>query len=291
MRILSIDGVVPVSPAVPDALEKLVLASAPTDVLVMPASRVELYIRNDQAHPDEQVYVLKTKRMVVSPKPSDGSAPPDSWPEVLLAKIKLKPTQRTSPVAVGLNALRPSARAPAAGAAAKPARGAPPGCIRDLEDPREYRRVSFNPGGDLPFEVKTQIIRPGPGLLPESQNKADDKVTIAEPFEFYAKEDGGVFWDKDHPHVCIKLDHKFSHAQLWVLRNNSDFLHNFHIHQIKFRLATRKEIEAHGISLKDVPAHASDPDCDNGPDYQLYSDGKICLSTSHWSGTTLFPCR
>ena len=72
--------------------------------------------------------------------------------------------------------------------------------------------------------------------------------------------------------MCIKLDHKFSHAQLWVLHNNTGFLHNFHIHQIKFRLATRKEIEAHGISLNGVPAHACDPDCDNGPDYQLYSD-------------------
>jgi FtsP/CotA-like multicopper oxidase with cupredoxin domain len=273
MRILSIDGVVPVSPVVPDALEKPVLATAPTNVLVMPASRVELYIRNDQAHTAEQVYVLKTKPMVVSLDP----APPDSWPEVLLAKIKLKPTQRTSPVAVGLSAWRHSPRAPAAVAAAAPKAlgGPPPGCVRDLEDPREYRRVSFNPTDveDLPFEVKTEIIQPEPGLFPETTNKpAKDSVTIRNSFEFYTKEDGGVFWDKGHPHVCIKLDHKFSHAQLWVLRNNTNILHNFHIHQIKFRLATRREIEAHGISLQDAPAHACDPDCDNGPDYQLYSD-------------------
>jgi FtsP/CotA-like multicopper oxidase with cupredoxin domain len=273
MRIVSIDGVVPVSPVAPDALEKPVLASAPTDVLVMPASRVELYVRNDQAHPDEQVYVLKTKRMVVST--DTGAGAPDSWPEVLLAKIRLKPTQRTSPVAVGLNALQPSARPRVAAAVPKAVGRPPPGCIRDLEDPREYRRVSFNPGS--PFKVKTEIIRPGPELRPELQNKPhpDEPVTsttINESFEFYAKEDGGVFWDDDHPHVCIKLDHKFSHAQLWVLRNNTDLLHNFHIHQIKFRLATRKEIEAHGISLTDVPAHACEPDCDNGPDYQLYSD-------------------
>jgi FtsP/CotA-like multicopper oxidase with cupredoxin domain len=276
MTILSIDGVVPVSPVAPDALEKPVLASRPTDVLVMPASRFELYIRNDQEHPEEQVYVLKTRRMVVSLDTGNGA--PDSWPEVLLAKIKLKPTQRTSPVEVGLNALQPGARAAAAASKAVGVR--PPGCIRDLEDPREYRRVSFNPDPDhpdRPFRVKTEIIRPDPGMQPEGQNKPPPnepvaKTTVDASFETYAKDDGGVFWDEEHPHVCIKLDHKFSHAQLWVLHNNTDLLHNFHIHQIKFRLATRKEIEAHGISLNGVPAHACDPDCANGPDYQLYSD-------------------
>jgi FtsP/CotA-like multicopper oxidase with cupredoxin domain len=267
MRILSIDGVVPVSPVTPDALEKPVLASTPTDVLVMPASRVELYIRNDQAHDDEQVYVLKTRRMVVSDPPDD------SWPEVLLAKIRLKPTKRTSAVVVGLNALHPGARRPLTFALRKPVGGPSPGCIRDLEQPREYRRVAFNPGRHgMRFEVKTQIIQPGPGLLPESRNKADDTATIAESFEAYAKDDGGVFWDNAHRHVCIKLDHKFSHTQLWVLRNNSNILHNFHIHQIKFRLATRKEIEAHGISLENVPSHECVPNCDNSPDYKLYSD-------------------
>ena len=78
MTILSIDGVVPVSPVTPDALERPVLASAPRNVLVMPASRLELYIRNDQAHVDrdrEQVYVLKTKRMVVTDDGSDIPGP------------------------------------------------------------------------------------------------------------------------------------------------------------------------------------------------------------------------
>ena len=64
------------------------------------------------------------------------------------------------------------------------------------------------------------------------------------PFEEYLLKDGLVDWTKTNPkHVCIKIDHKAhagSHKQLWVLFNASETLHNFHIHQMKFRLATRK---------------------------------------------------
>ena len=60
------------------------------------------------------------------------------------------------------------------------------------------------------------------------------------PFEKYVGSDGLVDWTKRH--VCIQIDHLGSHKQLWVLTNGTSDLHNFHIHQMKFRLATATEL-------------------------------------------------
>jgi FtsP/CotA-like multicopper oxidase with cupredoxin domain len=279
LTILSLDGVVPARPVPPEQANKPIQASNINDVLLMPASRAEIYIRNDEKpHTARQVYVLRTKGL------HDIGA--DEWPEIQLARIVLEPNPEANKIAVALNAA--VSKAPTRlGAEARVSEKAtlPEGCVRDLDATfNEYRRVTFVPGGQTSdgkqtdWSIQTEIVRPqGPGLKDEFEHTPanPDETTIkAVPFEDYVRPDGLIDWTKRH--VCILIDHdlhKGSHKQLWVLFNGTDTLHNFHIHQMKFRLATRKEIEDHHIAPP-TPSHTCDesPDKCTGPDYKFYDE-------------------
>jgi hypothetical protein len=95
---LSLDGVVPARPADPKHAKIPVDAFDVNDLLLMPASRAEIYVRNDNQdppHSDEQVYILRTKGL---------DAGSDVWPEIQLARVVLKPTKAVSSIALALNA-------------------------------------------------------------------------------------------------------------------------------------------------------------------------------------------
>jgi FtsP/CotA-like multicopper oxidase with cupredoxin domain len=263
LTVLSLDGVVPGRPVSPDQSQTPVQALSLDEILLMPASRVEFYVRNDETrHTKEQHYVLRTKG-----GPDTNS---DAWPEIELAEIVLEPNEMTSPVKVGLNTLMatpPSTLTKLKRAGSRLFEFAsesislpemPSGCVRDLQPEfNEYRRVTFKDGGETTshhktdWSIKTEIIRPTSTLSIEKDQKPDsadaDKTTIGfRPFEEYEVGDGIIDWSK--PHVCVHIDHAYAsinggHKQLWVLYNDTGTLHNFHIHQMKFRLATRKELE------------------------------------------------
>ncbi|MER8790164.1 multicopper oxidase domain-containing protein [Mesorhizobium sp. M0983] len=257
LTILGLDGVVPARPVLPEQKEKPIEANNYGNLLLMPASRAEIYIRNDEkSHDKPQNYILSTRGL---------DAGTDKWPAIQLARIVLEPNTAASPIRVALNASVEAfpnliqVQPPVAERAELP-----DGCVRDLDPTfHEYRRVTFIPGGETSTGMKTdwsiltQIVRPkvGPKLQDEANYEPDDpskttvgydlqkKAEIAVPFEDYVKADGTVDWKKRH--VCIFIDHGShdgSHKQLWVLNNATATLHNFHIHQIKFRLAARKEL-------------------------------------------------
>jgi len=132
----------------------------------------------------------------------------------------------------------------------------PEGCVRDLKPANnEYRRVTFMPGDGMPgtplWNIRTDIVPTfGPDLKAEGDFDPDPAAAIMStnglgvPFEDYVGPDGRVDWTHKR-HVCIEIDHgshEGSHKQLWVLSNSTNTLHNFHIHQMKFRLATGKEL-------------------------------------------------
>ncbi len=261
LTVLSLDGVVPARPVSPDQADTPIEALSYQDFLLMPASRVEFYVRNDETPHEEQHYVLRTKGLQ-----GIGN---DEWPEIQLAEIVLEPNEKTSDVKVALNALvakpaSPIVRIQRFGSMlAKMAsdmlslgEGRPLGCVRDLNPTfNEYRRVTFfdegmtTSGVRTDWSIKTEIIRPtGPGAKAESEHKSENaaETTIGPfPFKEYDVGDGTIDWTKQL-HVCIKIDHASvngGHKQLWVLRNGTGSLHNFHIHQMKFRLATRTELE------------------------------------------------
>jgi hypothetical protein len=260
LTVLSLDGVVPAFPVLQEQADTAVEAVTYPHILLMPSSRVEFYVRNDEIiHPEEQHYVLRTKGV--------RDIGNDEWPEIQLAEIVLEPNDKTTDVKVALNALiatppsffvRMQRFGSRLAELATPSFLAgeeehSPGCMRDLNPgSNEYRRVTFfddsvtPPGFTADWNIKTEIIQPSSPRKNENDQLADGAATIGPlPFEVYDNGDGTINW-KTPKHVCIHVDHTSvngGHQQLWVLRNGTGTLHNFHIHQMKFRLATRKELE------------------------------------------------
>jgi FtsP/CotA-like multicopper oxidase with cupredoxin domain len=305
LEILSLDGVVPAQVVEPGDAEK---PKANTflvkDLLLMPAARAEIYIRNDQAHAKKITYILKSK------KHTTGGT--DVLPDIHLARIILEPNAVQSSITVALNAPIASAAPPLAvpfSAFVEPED--PEGCVRDLWPEtdvakREHRRVTFT-GTPREWGVVTELVRfpedrfgsdapkckatngSEQTCLEEKAFVADEEQTIGTfdpdsgvigvPFEAYDNGDGSVDWlgkktwsGKKLRHPCIYLDGTGrSHKQLWVLVNNTGHLHNFHIHQMKFRLATISELHEYRI-MPELPASTCPrKDC-REPDYKLYND-------------------
>jgi hypothetical protein len=135
-----LDGVVPASPVDPKRAKIPVDAFAVNDLLLMSASRAEIYVRNDNQdppHSDEQVYILRTKGL---------DAGSDLWPEIQLARVVLKPTKAVSSIALALNAPIEQIRVKLAGPSGKKEVEPPDGCVRDLGE-GEHRRVTFLEAG------------------------------------------------------------------------------------------------------------------------------------------------
>jgi FtsP/CotA-like multicopper oxidase with cupredoxin domain len=301
LTILSLDGVVPANPVNPNQPEVPIEAFNVDELLLMPASRAEIYIRNDggkvdghdTSHPDTQIYVLRTKG------PDMGT---DSWPEIQLARIVLKPNVKPSSTVLALNAPIETQALPLL-PAFKPRieLERPIGCVRDLKPAKlEHRRVTFFDQKTLgKFSIGTEIVQPpgGDNLADERLFNPDPKETIGIlnqdgitlkegiPFEDYELPEGGIDWEGTHNnHVCIEFQPgRSSHKQLWVLVNKTGSVHNFHIHQMKFRLATQKELADYRIKPP-TPSHTcAAPDRDHpckslsphdcaSPDYKFYED-------------------
>jgi len=281
LTILGLDGVVPAKPVAPGQAKIPVAAFDLPDLLLMPASRAEIYVRNDvKAHSDTQVYILRTKGL---------NAGTDWWPEIQLARIVLKPNAEANPTLVALNAPIAQTRLTEIKPFAMGKATLPKGCVRDLDPTKgEHRRVTFSQempeGLDADWSVKTEIVHPPAeaGLFEEKKfqpsDTDDEKTTIGPiPFETYEQAGGSIDWEGEHNrHVCIRLDPGgTSHKQLWVLVNGTESLHNFHIHQMKFRLATHKELEDHDIKPPDrshTCQGATDP-CGR-PDFKFYDESE-----------------
>lgn len=310
ITILSLDGVVPAMPIAPGQAQKPVQAVNYDDVLMMPAMRAEIYVRNDEKpHTTQQVYILKSKKHAVGT---------DEWPEIQLARIVLEPNAATSKVLVALNAAIATVGSPQVLSKTLGAEKAvlPEGCVRDLDPTyHEYRRVTFIPGGltsdnrTTDWSVYTEIVRPtGPepkddfDQVPDNPKETTvavgveaDGVGRGYPFEEYVRSDGLIDWTKRH--VCIFIDnttHAGSHKQLWVLFNATNTLHNFHIHQMKFRLATADELKSHFIAAPPSPRTCGQDACPaDTPNYDLYDDQKSSGldpgETRRWHDTIPLP--
>src|SRR5262249_43293944 len=192
----------------------------------------------------------------------------------------------------------------------------PLGCVDDLDPAKgEHRRVTFydfgrtSNGRPTDWSIKTEIVHPPPDAtsdMPAMEPKfiADPDKTLGIPkpggyfnpipFEEYDLGGGRIDWINKR-HVCIFVDpddpdHKGSHKQLWVLYNNTSALHNFHIHQMKFRLATATELKEHRINIDREPPSTcpvSPAPCSE-PNYKLYEEGAPDQQT-RWHDTLPIP--
>ena len=319
LTLLSIDGVVPATGGLADPNKPPVKAVPVDNLILMPASRAEIYVRNDCPQPQEKTYVLRTKGLVAG-KDNPRS---DRWPEIQLARIVLKRSAVRCDVDIALNAVASTLPLFAMAREKAVPTVKPPGCVDDLDPAmREHRRVTFVEGGEMSngtqtaWSVLTEIVRPPAGATPENPARWDAFEPVlnktvgidqgngsfrAIPFEEYDRGGGKIDWG-DTPtspkHVCIFINpddpnHKASHKQLWVLYNDTSALHNFHIHQMKFRLATAKELREHSIRLDDPEAPEPSQTClaaqCAGPNYKLYDTTEVPDEQTKWHDTIPMP--
>jgi FtsP/CotA-like multicopper oxidase with cupredoxin domain len=254
--LLSIDGVVPGKPKDPssppgDSPEATKIEKS---LRLMPAARAEIFVANDDGVTIERRLVLQSDGIDTAAQGESGG---DKWPKVQLAEIILE----AAPVAVaalgraGLNLPVASAAPPPAAAGEAALRALPPGCVRDIDrSKREHRRVTFQAGFPSGWNVKTELVHPtvAAGEQPYTDLVPSDAETVIASFDQYLK-DGAVDWGATggRPrHTCVRLAN--GHGQLWALVNPTGELHNFHLHQTKFRLANETDLKAHGIDPSSV---------------------------------------
>jgi FtsP/CotA-like multicopper oxidase with cupredoxin domain len=94
------------------------------------------------------------------------------------------------------------------------------------------------------------------GLRPTTQFQSVAGTSVGPiSFEQYLKDDETVNWIGPPKHVCVSL--KTGHGQLWELFNPTLELHNFHIHQSKFRIATADDLRRYGIDPQGIITNAA----------------------------------
>ncbi len=249
--LISVDGVVPGIPKQSsvqptdtpeaDAVDKL---------LLMPAARAEIFIKNDNGDAAERRLILKTEGVNSAATGPSG----DRWPEIKLAEVILEgaPTIVAGAVRVGLNQYVARAGPPTGPTifGAAPAPALPRGCVRDINRAaREHRRIMF--AGSGPWFITTDIVHPKDKtkLQRFDEFEADPSASLSfVGFDQYLKPDHTVDWDASDGrprHTCVRLSN--GHSQLWELNNPTAEVHNFHLHQTKFRLAREEDLKDYGI--------------------------------------------
>jgi len=185
-----------------------------------------------------------------------GEPAGDKWPSIRLAEVILDaaPVASATAARVGLNVAVAKPAFPVTVAAPALAVALPAGCVRDIDrSRREHRRVTFR-GGPGAWSIRTELVRP---TIASGEQKYQDLIvdsaeTITASFDRYLK-DGKVDWeatDGRPRHTCVRL--RSGHGQLWALVNPTAELHNFHLHQTKFRLANADDLKAYGIDPSSV---------------------------------------
>jgi FtsP/CotA-like multicopper oxidase with cupredoxin domain len=247
--LISVDGAVPGVPqdaSVQDHPEALKI----TTLLFMPASRAEIFIANDQGDASERHLVLRTDGKDTSAASNPGAG--DPWPQVNLASVILEgaPVAAASVAPIGLNEYVAEAGPPMAEANVRAAAAMPQGCVRDIDHVNfEHRRIKF--AGQGPFTITTDLVHSPDKTKLQPYNKfvADPQASLSFiGFDKYLKPDHTVDWDATDGrprHTCVRVAN--GHGQLWELTNPTDEMHNFHIHQTKFRSATDQDLTAYGI--------------------------------------------
>jgi FtsP/CotA-like multicopper oxidase with cupredoxin domain len=253
-ELISVDGVVPGSPKDAPSVDHPE-ARKITTLLLMPASRAEVLIDNDRGDVSQRHWVLRTDGLNTSaPNTTAG----DPWPQIKLAEVILEGTRVVAPskATIGFNEYVAKAGLPVqTGLPAEAATVVPQGCVRDINWAElEHRRIKF--AGIGPFTVTTDLVHSPDKtkLQPYQAFVADMNASLRlVGFEQYLKDDHTVDWDATDGrprHTCVRLGN--GHGQLWELNNPTDEMHNFHIHQTKFRLATNRDLRNYGIDPSSI---------------------------------------
>jgi FtsP/CotA-like multicopper oxidase with cupredoxin domain len=218
-------------------------------VAMMPASRAEIYVSHDDicqamgqaagcAH--ERVDgVLETEGM----ETGDTVGGADTWPAIQLAKIvfpRITQAGTASAMLVAANrfedASLPSAAParPARSAAASLATGQASVCDSDTTAGLPPAVLTSNQYRLIGFQIGDEAVTANPFFLAaEVHNLSDDMRSTMPSTVTYKAFDPAV----KAPSVCVGTPLAQGGVQeTWVIVNQSSELHNFHIHQLKFKV-------------------------------------------------------
>ena len=263
--VVTLDGVS--QTALASAIDKsapLALASTSKPLVLMPAGRADILIENDgaEAAPDRAWELVTEGADSGSGKDEKGEGTGDQWPALSLAKVILPGHSALSPVAAAAAPVKLTQMSAFAGATAAPLPlSGVPGCVAtDAERAKGlFRQVTFvtTPVGDAEeFQLGSEIL--------QASDTGGEPVAVAgtliEPQTMgkFMTPHGQMDWTRKH--VCVS--ETTGAGQIWKLINTTDELHNFHVHQTTFRIATADELKAffhHDVAPISSPDGVSKP--------------------------------
>ena len=245
--IVTLDGIS--QSALASAIDKTAPAAlAPTTktLVLMPAGRADILIANDgaEAAPDREWELVTEGADTGSGKDEKGEGTGDQWPALALAKVVLPGHAGLSPVAFAPAPLKLETMSAFAGAPATPVPlSTVAGCVATDADRSKglFRQVSFvtTPVGDAEeFQLGSEIL----AVSETGGEPAAIAGTHIEPQTMgkFMTSHGKMDWTRKH--VCVS--ETTGAGQIWKLVNTTDELHNFHVHQTTFRIATADELKA-----------------------------------------------
>ena len=233
MTVLALDGLV-AGTSKPDN-DGLRIGVRLKRILLMPASRAEVLLLNRGGR-DGRHLTLRTLGVTT------GSAG-DPWPRINLARVEMPPreaTARSADIAVGpvdamgddmpdvpLDVTLPLAAPTSAVPFSTPGSAAavPANCVTlpPASNRMTRRRITFtNDAAEDDFELGSEVVDLN-GAPVDSQH-----TIPPQPFPMQA-----MLEPNSVKHVCPRLGEQ----EVWELVNKTAELHNFHLHQSKFRLA------------------------------------------------------
>jgi FtsP/CotA-like multicopper oxidase with cupredoxin domain len=213
------------------------------NLLLLPASRAEVFVPN--------VAGTKIRPMTLHTTGITTGPAGDPWPQIDLARVVMQPYAtgqtpqtaadptllETDAAAIPLNVTLPNAAHTLSPVIAPVAGTAPVNCVTLPLDTTVRRRVTFS---ETPteFELQSEVVRPNGTPI--------DAIHTIGPEQFPM---AAATAPNSVPHVCPRLGTR----EVWELVNTTQELHNFHIHQTKFRLSVQSDpgVPANLVAVQD----------------------------------------
>ena len=212
MIVLAFDGVVAGTHASGD--NALRVGFAQTRILLTPGNRAELFVANEGG--------LTGRRLTLRTVGINTGAGGDPWPRIDLARVSMPPGPNAG--LAGLNVTLPLAAPTAAVPASLPASAAAPDNCTALPPGRTTRRrITFTSdmAGDA-FFLGSEVV--------DAYGRVVNAQQTIPPEQFPMQA-------ATAPNTVRRVCPRLGELEVWEIVNESGELHNFHIHQNKFRLS------------------------------------------------------
>jgi FtsP/CotA-like multicopper oxidase with cupredoxin domain len=198
----------------------------------------------------------------------------DTWPKGTLALVSIaaitKYDRLVDPGPVGVQRDKPDLNLPYAGKFTDPVNR----CITSTITAQQYRLIGLKNYIDAKNIERFEMATSGPFLL----NGSNFPKTI-DPGQYAA-------YSMMRNDLCIGADIANKYSEIWVVRNDAQELHNFHIHQMKFEL-----MSVNGNPLP-IDARGKYPQQDNYPIQPLqWVQIRITFDHAEQAGRFMYHCH